>query len=140
MEETLRYLGNSPERQVKAVHTTSSHSNQYDFHHCTKTVISYQVEMMHLLGAFVLFLDRLLGMSGSTEVNSVQILDTWHQILQGVARHLCQGLGLRTSQLKSSWMFAHNSACLHSGKLDITIQGNKHLQGGDGNLTELVFA
>ncbi len=52
-------------------------------------------DSIYLLGALVLLPHRLLGVLSSIEVHSVQILNTWQQIFQGVARQLNQGLGLR---------------------------------------------
>lgn len=57
---------------------------------------------VHLLWALVLLPYRLLGMLRGTEVKFVQILHTGHQIFQGVAGHLCQGLGLRKQPQNNS--------------------------------------
>ena len=54
--------------------------------------------LAYLLGALVLLPDRLLGVLSNVEVSSVQILDAGHQIFQGVASHLYQGLGLERRQ------------------------------------------
>ena len=70
---------------------------QYDLHVQKGEGRSLQGNLQ-VLWALVFIPNRLLGMLSSIEVELVQILNTWHQIFQGVASHLCKGLGLRRSQ------------------------------------------
>ncbi len=94
-----------------------------------KNLIYSQSLAAYLLGALILLPDRLLGVLSSIEVNSVQILNTGHQIFQGVTSHLCQGLGLRRRQLESFCLFAHQrpSVFPHSGETGL-LQSNKNPQ------------
>lgn len=68
---------------------------------------------VYLLCALELLPNRLLGMLRSAEVKFVQILDTRHQIFEGVASHLHQGLGLRRWNNRVSFDFLLHSTFHH---------------------------